>query len=308
MSPEDRKALGGIIVGVAWGGLTMAGPLAFPHAPRGIWQTSFTLAAIIVLVGIAVLAYDFFIRPKGKRLDPFIATAIIAIFVALVSLGIYVARGPQIAEKDGVDTSLALREPELSLVAPSERHEVRWTPTESNEIQIAPEGKISDGNWFVPAFDLKASTAIPAQDVSVRWQTDVVGVEKVVKSSTRLEGSKFDFGVNKVQISGPSQKGDWLYKLSQADVVSFPFVTPIGVKAFIPLSVFANLMLYTVALMPDQIGAKIDPFAFTVTVSWNLPQPGIERFSVVAFISNAKAPGVSEPRVDAFVSFQVKKI
>jgi hypothetical protein len=99
MSPEDRKALVGIIVGVAWGGLTMAGPLAFPNAPQWVWQASFSLAAIIVLAGIAVLAYDFFIRPKGKRLDPLIAIAIIAMFVAMVSLGIYVARGPQIADK-----------------------------------------------------------------------------------------------------------------------------------------------------------------------------------------------------------------
>ncbi len=308
MSPEDRKALGGIIVGVAWGGLTMAGPLAFPHAPQWVWQASFSVAAIIVLAGIAVLTYDFFIRPKGKRLDPFIAVAIIAMFVALVSLGIYVARGPQTADRDGDGIALVPRQPELSLTAPNERHEIRWSPTESNEIQIGPEGKITDGSWFVPNFELKASTAVPAQDVSVRWQMDMVGIEKVVKSSTRLGDTKFDFGINKVQISGPSQKGDWVYNLAQAEIINFPFVTPVGVKAFIPITVFTNLMLYTVALMPEQVGSKIDPFAFTVTVSWNLPQPGVERFSVVAYISSAKAPGVSEPKVDALVSFQVRKL
>src|ERR1039457_727862 len=95
MSPEDRKAFAGIVVGLAWGGLTMAGPLAFPHAPSGIWQGSFALSALAVLAGLSVLAYDFFIRPKGKRLDPFIAVAIIANVVAAISLTAYAIRAPR---------------------------------------------------------------------------------------------------------------------------------------------------------------------------------------------------------------------
>jgi hypothetical protein len=307
MSPEDRKALGGIVVGVAWGGLTMAGPLAFPHAPIWVWRASFSLAAIIVLAGITVLAYDFFIRPRGKRLDPLIAIAIVSIFVALVSLGIYVARGPQFADRNVSDNPIEPR-PELTLLPPSERHEIRWSPKVSNEIQIGPEGKIVDGSWFVPTFELRTITGTAAQDVSVRWQMDMVGIESVVKGSANLEGANFEFGKDTVQISGPSRSGDWRYVLSKAETVSFPFVTKAGVKAFFPVNIFSSVMLYTIALMPDRVGAQIDPLFFTVTVNWNLPQQGVERFSVVANISNAKAPGLSEPKVDALVSFQVKKL
>jgi tRNA_anti-like len=69
MSPDDRKALTGILVGLAWGGLTMAGPLAFPDAPPWLWQASFGISAIVVIAGLGILAYDFFIRPRLKGQD-----------------------------------------------------------------------------------------------------------------------------------------------------------------------------------------------------------------------------------------------
>ena len=307
MSPEDRKALAGIVVGVAWGALTMAGPLAFPAASQWVWQASFAVAAIIVLAGAVVLIYDFFVRPRGRRLDPFIATAIISMLVAIVSLGIFVARGPQLAGSQ-TEVASAVRQPELLLLPPVERHEIRWSPLESNEIQIAPEGKIVKGTWLVPSFVLKASNAVAAQDVTIQWQADMVGIEGVVKNSKEVAGTKFDFSTNQVQISGSSQAGDWRYVLLQTADYPSPFVTQAGVKAILPVNVFTNLMLYVIALMPEKVGAVLDPFTFTVTVKWNLPQPGVEKFVVTASVSNAKAPGISKPKVDALVSFAVKKI
>ncbi|WP_164638383.1 hypothetical protein [Rhodopseudomonas sp. BR0G17] len=286
----------------------MAGPLAFPNAPRWVWQASFSVAAIVALAGVLVLVYDFFIRPRGRRLDPFIATAIVAVIVALVSLGIYVAKAPQHALEGHLNAPAALGDPEISLLPPTERHEIRWSPTNSNEIRIASEGKISEGNWSVPVFALKTTTAISAQDVSVAWQIDMVGIESIVKTSPLLEESNFKFEVNKVTINGISKNPSWLYNLSQSETTNFPFVTPSGTKAFIPLPVFANLMLYTIALMPNEVGAKISPFKFTATVSWNLPRPGLQKFSVTAHVFNAKGPNLSSPRVDALMSFTVEKL
>jgi uncharacterized membrane protein YadS len=74
----------------------MAGPLAFPRALSWVWQASFGLSAIVIVAGLAVLAYDFFVAPhyKGRRLDPFLAIAAVSIVVAAVSLGIVIARNP----------------------------------------------------------------------------------------------------------------------------------------------------------------------------------------------------------------------
>jgi hypothetical protein len=98
MRQEDRTALIGIVIGLAWGGLTMAGPLAFPDAPIWVWQVSFLLAGTIVVGGVIILIYDLTVRPKLKGqpgLDPFLLTAATALVVAIVALGIYMARGPQ---------------------------------------------------------------------------------------------------------------------------------------------------------------------------------------------------------------------
>jgi len=309
MSPEDRKALGGIIVGVAWGGLTMAGPLAFPRAPLWIWQASFSLAAIAVLAGIAVLAYDFFIRPKGKRVDPFIATAIIAMFVALVCLGIYVARGPQIADKDASDSGSTPVQPEITLIAPEQRHEVIWNPKKQLFIIYGPEGETREDRWNTPIFRVKNLSNTAVQDATVTWQIEITGIEKLVKSSARLSSFTFDFtGKDRVTISGNSLPTFTYNDIRASQGVPVTFITSGGSDAFIPANVFTNLLMYILALMPDQPGARIDPFTFSVTVSWNIPKPAVQKFLVKTTIVNAKPPNVTEPEIDALLSFEVAKV
>lgn len=60
--------------------------------------------------------------------------------------------------------------------------------------------------------------------------------------------------------------------------------------------------------MPDKLGARIDPFTFTVSVTWNLPTSGSQKFLVTANIVNAKPPNVAEPEINALVSFTVEKV
>jgi hypothetical protein len=67
-------------------------------------------------------------------------------------------------------------------------------------------------------------------------------------------------------------------------------------------------MLYTLALMPETAGARLKPFTFSVTVSWNLPTAGEQKFLVKANIVNAKAPNIEEPKLDALMSFEVAKV
>jgi hypothetical protein len=67
------------------------------------------------------------------------------------------------------------------------------------------------------------------------------------------------------------------------------------------------LQTYTLAMMPDTPGARIDPFTFSVAISWNLPAPGSQKFLVRATIVNAKPPHADDPKLDALMSFEVTK-
>jgi len=98
MQSEDRTAILGIVIGLAWGALTMAGPLAFPGAPIWVWQLSFMVAVVVVVGGIISLVYDLKVRPRligQPKLDPFLFTATTAFAVGIVALAIFIVRGPQ---------------------------------------------------------------------------------------------------------------------------------------------------------------------------------------------------------------------
>jgi hypothetical protein len=313
MSPEDRKALGGIVVGVAWGGLTMAGPLAFPHAPQWIWQASFSLAVIIVLAGFAVLAYDFFVRPKGKRLDPFLGTAIIALVVALVSLAIYAVRGPpQVAGSEETSTAKPAQ-PEIALIPPDTRHEVIWNPKKQGlMIFSGPEGKVSNNSSWTPVFRVKTVNNTYVQDASIRWQIELTGIASLLKESKNLEGYTIDTSHGGVTImGGPDHLMPFTYRdqdLSSSQSIPIPNITNAGAEAFIPNNVYNNAAFYILALLPDKPSARLDPFTFSATVSWNIPTPGSQKFLVKISIVNAKPPNVDEPKLDALISFEVAKI
>lgn len=309
MAPEDRKALGGIIVGTAWGAVTMAGPLAFPNAPRWGWQVSFAISGIIVLAGFAVLAYDFFFRPKGKRLDPFIATAIIAMIVALISLGIFLARDPERSSISSVTGPGASADPEIMLLAPEPRHEIAWQPNKQLAIVYGTEGQLRDDQWWTPIFRVKTANGAVAQDAIVTWQIELTGIEQLVKSSSRLSRFTFDFSTKgRVTISGGGLPSFTYNDLKASQGVPITFITQNGSDAFIPSNVFANILLYVLALMPDQPGARIDPFTFSVSVSWNIPKPGSQRFLVRTNIVNAKPPNITAPEIDALLTFEIAKV
>jgi hypothetical protein len=98
MRVEDRRALTTIIIGLAWGVLTMAGPRAFPDAPLWIWKLSFCAAGIVVVGALILLLYDLLVRPRlrgNPKLEPLLWIASTAFIVGILALGAYIIRGPQ---------------------------------------------------------------------------------------------------------------------------------------------------------------------------------------------------------------------
>jgi hypothetical protein len=136
-----------------WANLTMAGPLAFPHAPPWIWQASFALSALAVLAGLSLLTYDFFVRPRGKRMDPFIAVAIFANVVAAISLTAFAIRVPR--NNDNSSSGSIVAQPMLSLLPPKGRYTFKWDPTTGMYFDIQREGvPLPAGHTANPTFIL----------------------------------------------------------------------------------------------------------------------------------------------------------
>jgi len=200
--------------------------------------------------------------------------------------------------------------PEVVLIAPEERHEIIWDPKNNPEIRIGVEGEIVEGRWTVPSFNLRATNNVAIQDATVEWRSDIGSVTELVKSSPRLTDNKVSMDGDKVLIPPSGNKNGWLYDVQKVASYPIPFVTPNppGASAHVPLEVFTNAMLYTVAKLPDGLGAELTPIPFTVTVSWTYPSPGRQQFSVIGTAKNVNPAGVAEPLVDAVMQFTVKRI
>ncbi len=213
----------------------------------------------------------------------------------------------------GAPVPVVAGNPEVVLIAPEERHEIIWDPKNDPEIRIGVEGKMVEGRWSVPTFQLRATNDIAIQDATVEWRADMISVSELLKSSPRLTDNKVSLNNgdrDKILIPSSGNKAGWVYDVLQTASQQIPFVTPNppGAAAFIPLDVFTNAMLYTVAKLPDGLGAELTPIPFTVTVTWTYPTPGRQQFSVVGTAKNVKPADVPEPLIHAVMQFSVKRI
>jgi hypothetical protein len=306
MSPDDRKALTGIVVGLAWGGLTMAGPLAFPHAPEWIWQASFALSAFAVMVGLFILAYDFFIRPRGRKLDPFIAIAICANVVAAISLAIFAVRSPAAIKADLAQT---VRQPELSLLAPRERYTFKWDPTTAMSFDIQREGfPLPPGHTANPTFILHNSSPVAAADVVVNWQAEISEFKALTKIG-RLANHDIKFldEYTLFLTSGQTHPvPNFQYFPNPKGEAKFAFVAR-DTDLYLPIGIYPILGLFIAAKMPEQLGAKTDAFPLKITVTWNVPDGGQPKsFTVRIRGVNTKANNPTDaPEVIGYLDFEI---
>ena len=67
MRSEIRTAIASGAASVSLGVIYMTLPLAFPEAPRWLWQAVLGAAALLLLVCVAILIYDYVITPLRRR-------------------------------------------------------------------------------------------------------------------------------------------------------------------------------------------------------------------------------------------------
>ena len=203
--------------------------------------------------------------------------------------------------------SSASTQPQISLTPQKERHEILWNPSNDLMILYSKEGNIIENRASSPKFFIKTTNNTSIQDASIEWNADISSLDQLLQSSERLSNYEFSYSKEKFSIDYKDKnKPGFDYTNYRSPItISVPFITPNEKEIYIPTGVFNFLAFYTIALMPEEPGAAIHPFRFTAVIGWNLPEPGEQKFTIKASIINAKPPKISEPEVNALITFEI---
>ncbi len=88
MGSGDKKAVAGVVVGLAAGGVYMTGPLAFAGAPIAVWQGFFWLMVVILVTSGLYFALVHTIREDRAMPISFMVVGVILFFGGAIWLGI----------------------------------------------------------------------------------------------------------------------------------------------------------------------------------------------------------------------------
>jgi hypothetical protein len=205
--------------------------------------------------------------------------------------------------------SANILQPSLELVPSSDRFVLTWDSPFSNLLNVRGENDTTPpGSWRVPTFNLRNVSAISAQDVTYRWTATKYFPSEVVSSAQRFKNAKVELvSGSQLMINTPNTgTGQTPFEFSASTSVAFITKTA---EIFIPLNVFNAAAIYFVATMPDQPGAKSQPYVFELSISWNIPDnTRPERFRVTATATNIKATSAATPEFVAALDFAVQKI
>lgn len=195
--------------------------------------------------------------------------------------------------------------PVLLLVAPKERYILAWKkgkvmPNLRPESQPFQEG-YNPGVGFVVS---NTGTGV-AQDITIKWQVETLGIKDVINSSERFRDYEFEITGDQYRFTPKDGSGGHKGSIAPQGKNELDIVT--DEKEFlVPYEVLNQFMFYAVALLPEERGAWLD-FTYDVNIIWKSPPGGHARFRVKATAFNAKPEGGSSANVAAFVKFGVEK-
>jgi hypothetical protein len=160
------------------------------------------------------------------------------------------------------------------------------------------------GGWKVPVFTIKNLTPINAQDVTVKWSAAKYDPATITANAPILQGRQIVIANNMVTLSGggiPHQN-----PLAFSATIEKPFITR-SAETFIPLDVWDTAALFFFSTLPDQPGARSEPYYFDLEISWSIPDKAKPvRYRVKAVAINSKPAGVQTPALSATVEFSVE--
>jgi hypothetical protein len=195
-------------------------------------------------------------------------------------------------------------QPQFEVTA-QQRSVLTWNPPADNSLNIKGENdQLPAGGWKVPVFTIKNLTPINAQDVTVKWSAAKYDPATITASAPILQGRQIMIANNMITLSGggiPHQN-----PLAFSATIEKPFVTR-SAETFIPLDVWNTAALFFLSTLPDQPGARSEPYYFDLEISWSIPDNAKPvRYRVKAVATNSKPAGAQTPALSATVEFSVE--
>jgi len=198
----------------------------------------------------------------------------------------------------------------IQIIPPLVRHEIQLKPNALLFLLMNEEGKVVDDQWRVPLFKVRNLTDFAIQDARVSWTVDLAAVDEAVRNSPRFAGYSIASASPRLTFAGGKRKeAPYQVELQQTQPYQLPFISreAEGTEAPFPIAVFQSLAFYAAATIGDETGATLPPISVAVSVSWNLPQRGEQKFALTARVVNGKPPSVSDPELILFITFEVAK-
>jgi hypothetical protein len=190
-------------------------------------------------------------------------------------------------------------------VSGQQRSVLTWNPPSDNSLNIKGENdQLPQGGWKTPTFTIKNLTTVNAQDVKVKWSATKFDPATMTANAPIFQGRQISTTTNMITLNG----GGVPFRLpfSFEAVVDKPFITRSG-EAFIPLEVWETAALFFLSTLPDQPGARSEPYYFDLEISWNIPDNAKPaRYRIKAVATRANLPGSGSPVFSATVEFAIE--
>ena len=236
----------------------------------------------------------------------------------LVWLVVQAARGPLMATIEGgqianndAPIKATPAQPELSILPPKDRYTFQWDPTGRMDFNVQREGyplPPGPGNTANPAFILHNSSRTAAAEVVIKWDAEISNIKELAKVGHL---SKYDIRFPDeftMLLFGAPPVPNFQYNPNRHAEYKFQFVAR-DAELFLPIGIYPILGLFIAANMPNELGAKTEPFPISIEVSWNFPDGGQpQRFAVKIRGVNTKPAGItSPPEVNGYLDFEISK-
>lgn len=181
-----------------------------------------------------------------------------------------------------------------------------WDPPKDNSMSIKGENdNLPPGNWKVPVFAIRNTTPVNAQDVTVKWSAAKYDPANMTANAPIFQGRQISIASNAITLSSPGGV-PFQNLFSFSATINKPFITR-SAETFIPIDVWDTAALFFLATLPDQPGARSEPYYFDLEISWSIPESAKPaRFRIRAVATNTKPAGTQSPALVATIEFFVE--
>lgn len=280
-------------LGAAGGGIMLALPSPRYRAVRAaFWFAALCFGGLGILWGSHSGAYPMAVRLLAAGSTAALAAISLTYMLSLIS------------EHDA-------GQPNLSLELSKDKFDLVWDIARDTNLTTWKQGQPRSPNFFhAPGFVLKNSSPNIAYNVTVRWKAEVSGIPQLIKASSRLSSRKIEFANDRIDIYAVAGTtvANWTYNLALPNEQRIALLAR-EEEIYIPWASYPLMALYLIEKMPTQVGARTEPYLFTVSIEWNHPTGGKpQNYRIKVFLVNTNPAGASSTEITGSYEFEIQKL